>query len=88
MDISTISSIQIARLSESEFNTFSAKFKRAREIRSDFKKNTFDVGDTVSFIKQGRKYVGDITKICPKNIKMKVGTVQWTVHPSFITREA
>tara|TARA_R110001592_G_scaffold153282_6_gene381590 strand:- start:1846 stop:2115 length:270 start_codon:yes stop_codon:yes gene_type:complete len=88
MDINQITALQVAQLSEQDYENLMKTIKRARDIRAQHKMNQFNVGDEVSFMdKQGRKQMGQIQKICSKNVKLKIGTTNWTVHPNFLSKE-
>ncbi len=50
-------------------------------------KSAFNVGDEVYWIsnkKKGMRIDGVITKVMPKNVKVRVGINEWKVHPSFL----
>ena len=50
-------------------------------------KSAFNVGDEVYWIsnkKNGMRIDGVITKVMPKNVKVRVGINEWKVHPSFL----
>ena len=64
MDINQITALQVAQLSEQDYENLMKTIKRARDIRAQHKMNQFNVGDEVSFMdKQGRKQMGQIQTV-------------------------
>lgn len=89
MSVLGIKATDIANLNEREYKQLMATIRLGRDLVNQEKLNEFAVGDKVSFEdKQGNKLSGEILKILPKNIKLKVGMTNWKVHPSFLTLES
>jgi hypothetical protein len=55
--------------------------------RGEEMKSAFKVGHRVSFIdSRGSEYVGTITKILRKNVRVEVGANSWKVSPGALKR--
>lgn len=83
----------LATLTDSELRILNSeiceRLKAANRMKQLVAAAAFRVGDQVSFTARDRGTIrGEIIKIMPKNIRVKVGNVQWTVSPSLLKKAA
>ena len=78
---------QLLRLTRDEITEVYGVLKHRSHALSQQEKSAFTVGDEVywhSTKKGGKRIDGIVTKVMKKNVKVRVGYTEWTVHPSFL----
>jgi hypothetical protein len=78
---------------QDQFEDYRDLFRDISESRANRAKNTFSIGEQVSFVAKGIKRTGQITKKMKKNIEVRVSMedgrlVNWKVFPGFLTSES
>ena len=78
---------QLLRLTRDEITEVYGVLKHRSHALSQQEKSAFTAGDEVywhSTKKGGKRIDGIVTKVMKKNVKVRVGFTEWTVHPSFL----
>jgi predicted double-glycine peptidase len=77
------------KMEGTDFNRVMGLFNNAQDNRQLVARNKFAIGDNVTFIdKNGDTIDGDVIKIMPANIKVRVGRVDWSVNPTVLSLAA
>ena len=85
--LSTLLTTQLLQLSRDEIQEVYDVLKHRSHSLAQQEKAAFSVGDEVYWMskkQKGKRIDGKVMKVMKKNVKVRVGYSEWTVHPSFL----
>ncbi len=75
----------VNNMSPDELNSVIDAIKARRYSLQVAKKNSFSIGDKVSFMYKNVKRTGTITKLLKKNVRVFTMGSEWNITPSLLT---